>query len=121
MVFALRERLAQEGFGQAGVYRDHLPRRQVEAGAGGEVRGFGDGGGRDRDFEQGAAGVEVGQFVAQGFRRLALVEKPMLYLASEAITRSRGNICEPSTTLAGATALTRTLGAYSTAIRGRDG
>ena len=40
----------------------------------------------------------------------------MAYLASEVITRSRGNICEPSTTLAGATPFTRTFGANSTAI-----
>ncbi|HEX8337119.1 MAG TPA: hypothetical protein VF621_10345 [Pyrinomonadaceae bacterium] len=39
----------------------------------------------------------------------------MSYLVSDAMTRSRGNIVLPLTTVAGATALTRTGGANSTA------
>ena len=39
----------------------------------------------------------------------------MLYFASDAITRSRGNMALPCTTVAGATPFTRTSGASSTA------
>ena len=46
---------------------------------------------------------------------VVLVECGIPYLASDAITRSRGNIVLPLTTVAGATAFTRTSGAISTA------
>jgi hypothetical protein len=39
----------------------------------------------------------------------------MSYFTSEAITRSRGNMVDPATTVAGASAFTRTSGASSTA------
>jgi hypothetical protein len=61
-----------------------------------------------------ALGVEGGEQVAQ----LVVGErlfKGMLYLVSEARTRSRGNMVEPLTTVAGLMPLTRTRGARPTA------
>ena len=68
----------------------------------------------DRRLGQRPLRVEAGQLVAQRLGRLVLAERDP-YFASDAITRSRGNIVLPFTTVAGATAFTRTSGAISTA------
>ncbi len=65
-------------------------------------------------LEQRAIGVELRQAVAKRLGESPSL-KGMLYLVSDEITRSRGNIVLPFTTVAGATAFTRTSGANSTA------
>lgn len=58
-VAILTFRLAQEGFGQAGIDRDDLPGREAQARTGGEIGGFGDGGWRDRDAQECTACIEL--------------------------------------------------------------
>ena len=67
----------------------------------------------DRRLGERALRVEAGKLVARPDRLISLNASP--YLPSDAITRSRGNIVLPFTTVAGATAFTRTSGAISTA------
>ena len=102
--------LPQERLGQAAIHRNHVAGRPPAPAAGEPEDGLRAQFRRDRLVQQRAARVEPRQLVAQigGAFLLAPLD---LYFVSDDTTRSRGNIVDPATTVAGAIAFTRTDGA----------
>ena len=101
---------SQVGLGEAAVDGDEMAGGDGGFGAADEEDGFGAIFGIDGDVGEGALGVEGGSRLRRS-SSLAVSSKAMLYFVSEALTRSRGNMVEPLTTVAGLMPLTRSRGA----------
>ena len=69
----------------------------------------------DRRLSQRSPGIKRGQLRLAAPQSIRASLKAISYLVSEAMTRSRGNMVLPLTTVAGAIAFTRTSGAISIA------